>query len=174
MMTKFKVGDKVRIIRAGGSTHENGDIGIIVSLTPFHGKLMHDVVVGGETQGHYESDIELVESTPTKKQRIKALEAEVVGLTAEVAELKAKVEALEKPQVQPKFVPVTTDNVAVGDEIRVINLRRIDDCNARLIQGGVYVVFRVDSDGDFYVKNGNYEAVIVAEEFPYVEKVVSE
>ena len=60
-MTKFKVGDKVRVIDASCSEHSNGDIGVITSLTPFLGNLMHVVNVDGVAQGHYEKDLELAE-----------------------------------------------------------------------------------------------------------------
>ena len=60
-MTKFKVGDKVRVIDASYSEHSNGDIGEIVGITLFMSKLMHVVDVDGLPQGHYEKDLELAE-----------------------------------------------------------------------------------------------------------------
>ena len=171
-MTKFKVGDKVRVLNAseiiGAKRGElnDGDITTIHSFDTF-GDPRLNTSLGALAMLERELEyIELIPQKPTKKQRIKTLESEV-------AELKAKVEALEKAQAKPKFVPVTTDNIAVGDKIRVIDKDGIGP--AVLTNGKVYEVELRDTDGDFYViDDEGDEMSIVESEFPYVEKVVSE
>lgn len=100
MAKTFKVGDKVRILDvdkiAGGNAHwSNGDIAEVLDVRERDGGLrltrvktgtyngFGPIVIRGEHAG-----IELVDATPTKKQRIKALENEVKAL-------KARIEALE-------------------------------------------------------------------------------
>lgn len=117
-MTKFKIGDKVRIINASASTHNNGDEGVIVGIDG----LFYDVYVDGNKQSHYAEDIELISQTPTKNQRITALESEV-------AELKAKVEALEKAQSPTKTI---TQNITVKSDA---DITKVASQLAKLIEG---------------------------------------
>lgn len=105
-MTKFKVGDKVRIldvdsIMYGSDYWQNGDITEVLEINR-RGNPRVAMTRGDDvgqpfviTQSEFRF-IELVSDNPTKNQRITTLESEVSGLTTEVAELKAKVEALEK------------------------------------------------------------------------------
>src|SRR5690606_22610451 len=107
-MTKFKVGDKAKVISLDGklATAVGAKIGEVVEIVDiidhragrnFRCKYSESNASG---LGYFSSEaLELVSQTPTKNQRITALESEVSGLTSEVAELKAKVEALEKAQL---------------------------------------------------------------------------
>ena len=105
MAKTFKVGDKVRILDvnkiAGGNSHwSNGDIAEVLGVREYDGGLrltrvktgtyngFGPVVIRGEFAG-----IELVDATPTKKQRIKALENEVEAL-------KYRIEALENGAIK--------------------------------------------------------------------------
>src|SRR5690606_1905193 len=90
-MTKFKVGDKVRILR-NVDEHKTGTIRTINRHDPEDKHYEYGFEGGGWVA---EKDIELVSDKPTKNQRITTLEQNVVSLESEVAELKAKVEALE-------------------------------------------------------------------------------
>lgn len=108
-MTKFKVGDKVRLLNGGG-------------YYPLHGFKNGEVYkVAGKTSDTFSEDtrkrikikvndykgyalpenLELIESKPTKNQRIAALEKEV----AELRPLKEKIEYLEKAVQQYFTVP---------------------------------------------------------------------
>jgi len=95
-MTKFKVGDKVRATKEsngqyGITTEQNGWTGVIISV---------------DTDGEFEADtltpkgecsyggldpkyFELLESKPTKNQRISTLEQKVEAMQAEIDTLKA-------------------------------------------------------------------------------------
>ena len=86
-MTKFKVGDKVRILNASASRHNGGDVGTYVGLSTCAGMPFYNVEVAGITQGYYEDQLELVDK-PTKNQRIAELESKVAELEAKFAALK--------------------------------------------------------------------------------------
>lgn len=177
MVAKFKVGDKVRAIDNfyGVTTVKTSWEGE-VSKVHSNGEFDAITTKGGDRDdaaNHYEYDelaphhFELVADKPTKKQRIKALESEV-------AELKAKVEALEKSQAKPKFVPVTTDNIAVGDKIRVIDAGEIGG-GCDLTTGNVYVVTEVNDVGGIYIRDDEDDSLYIAvDELRAIEKVVSE
>lgn len=103
-MTKFKVGDKVRILNAkaiwlaSSGGYSDGDVTKLVR-TWAGGVGLTDKINGGNAISISAKEfqyIELVSDKPTKNQRIATLESEV-------AELKAKVEALEKAQ-KPSLV----------------------------------------------------------------------
>jgi len=118
-MTKFKVGDKVRV----AVSEEFVPKGTILTVTKgpvgsarggnyyFEGYPQTDnyCVLGG--------DLALVSDKPTKNQRITTLEQNVVSLESEVAELKAKVEALEKAQNKPPFTHINQFSVKSDADI---------------------------------------------------------
>lgn len=127
-MTKFKVGDKVRILDASGiwlareQGHSNGDITEVIQVSdnghPFIAGKVGGRLIIGKGECRY---IELVSDKPTKNQRITALESEV-------AELKAKVEALEKAQ-KPSY-KIGVDFARNGADIPSITSQL-----AKLIEG---------------------------------------
>ena len=100
MAKTFKVGDKVRILDvnkiAGGNSHwSNGDIAEVLDVREYDGGLRLTRVKTGTYNGlgpvvirREFAGIELVDATPTKKQRIESLENEVEAL-------KSRIEALE-------------------------------------------------------------------------------
>lgn len=100
-MTKFKVGDKVRITGKEGNCAIGAVVGSIAEIiSEFDGsdyKVKYDSGDGvANTRGWIaQYNLEHASPKPTKNQRITTLEQNVVSLESEVAELKAKVEALE-------------------------------------------------------------------------------
>lgn len=96
-MTNFKVGDKVRILSLDGALagFKIGDEAVIKQSKldgSKEGGAATYSVTNGKAYGYCDAiHIELVNAQPTKKQRISTLEAQV-------AELKAEVEALKQAQ----------------------------------------------------------------------------
>ncbi|WP_432702251.1 hypothetical protein [Lysinibacillus sphaericus] len=84
-MTKLKVGDKVRFIE-DYMDYKKGDI---VEVEGFWSEGINYIGEGNST-GCYFSRVELVETKPTKNQRITALENEVAELKLIVHELRGK------------------------------------------------------------------------------------
>lgn len=94
MAKTFKVGDKVRILDASkivGALEKGFETGGIYKVSYVRLNGIPELRAGVEELYFYEEElryIELVDATPTKKQRIEALESEVEAL-------KARIEALE-------------------------------------------------------------------------------
>ena len=175
-MTKFKVGDKVRLINAsnGWDTARYGDLGTIASIND-DGSYEANVPTYSRTltQTGDESCFELISGKPTKKQRLTDAEKAIKALEEKVAELEAKIAAIESSPTTPKTVPVTTDNIAVGDKVRFSNARRIEN-GEELTSGKLYEVVKRDSNSGFYVVDDIADDLYIATyEFMYVEKVVS-
>lgn len=84
-MTKFNVGDKVRFIE-DYMDYKKGDI---VEVVGFWDEGIN-YIGKGKSAGCYFSRVELVETKPTKNQRITALENEVAELKLIVHELRGK------------------------------------------------------------------------------------
>lgn len=104
MTNKFNVGDEVEIINAKYSAFSKGDIGTIGEID--HSNSPYAVVRerDGLRQWFAGSQIKLIESKPTKNQRITAIENEASdlgkrtkALEQEVAELKLIVAQIRKP-----------------------------------------------------------------------------
>lgn len=87
MAKTFKVGDKVRIVKENGMRIPVGTV-LPVAETDLMGVYLDAPHENGQYKYVLSERIELVDATPTKKQRIKALESEVEAL-------KARIEALE-------------------------------------------------------------------------------
>lgn len=123
MMTNFKVGDKVRVNNVDAIYHgrkywKNGDITEVVNI--FCGNPCLKRTVGKElgangddlyvAKDEYHA-IELVSPKPSKNERITQLESKV-------AELEAKVEALEKPKsFTVKSPTIVADRINVQDAV---------------------------------------------------------
>lgn len=78
-MSKFKVGDKVKVLQGGYSHLQEGDIGIVTEV--FYDDLA--IEVKGKQQLHNWlkfSNVELVEKKNSKKERIKSLEKRIEEL----------------------------------------------------------------------------------------------
>ena len=88
-MTKFNVGDEVRIKSNQGSDFNIGDVGVI-KTNDNSGYRSYEVEVNGEREWFDSTELELVEKKITKNQRITALENEVAELKLIVHELRGK------------------------------------------------------------------------------------
>lgn len=133
-MTKFKVGDKVRILKTGAIAAlvaKEGAILEVVRIDTTDGTPFLLDVDGAQccTLTNELQYIEKVSAKPTKNQRITTLEQNVVSLESEVAELKAKVEALEKAQSPTKTV---TQNITVKSDA---DISKVASQLAKLIEG---------------------------------------
>lgn len=106
-MTKFKVGDKVRILDVksidfGRKFWLNGDVTKVTDVEVDGGVYLATPCSKG--RGLYVTKaelrhIDLVPHSSTRNQRLTDAERTITALESEVAELKAKVEALEKAQL---------------------------------------------------------------------------
>lgn len=164
-MAKFKVGDKVKYV-GNDDVFEQGEI--LTVKEDDGGSYRPLFVTGSHRQcNQWIFYYEVKADKPTKKQRISALESQVAELQAEVA-------ALKKAKATPKFEAVTTDNIAVGDKIRVIDADEI--CGGYdLTDGILYDVVKRNEAGGFYVVDDITDDMYIATcEFKYVEKLVSE
>lgn len=124
-MTKFKIGDEVRIKSNQGSVFNIGDTGVIKSNDNSIYRNW-EVKVNGETEWFDSEELELVEKKPTKNQRITALENEVAELRPlkqEVAELKLIVHELRgKKSIEPS----TTNTVEDIIEFEGLKYRKVE------------------------------------------------
>lgn len=112
MTVEFKVGDKVRILNAekiNGAEYlgfENGMETTVVEDFYGGGVNVVDVANGGEfflIDEHELEYIELIESKPTKKQRITSLEETVATLAQQVQDMQAQIDEMvrqSKPSVE--------------------------------------------------------------------------
>lgn len=174
-MTKFNVGDKVRILN-GGKLVENGNYSITTGkeyeVISFHEKseleVEHIKVAGNFSNPFTICDweykyIELVETKQTKNQRITALENEVAELRPlkqEVAELKLIVHELRGHRdidLSSLSEPSTTNTVEDVIEFEGKQYRKVD----REAREGDVVIFsksdsnHIFSDIPYEVKKGS-------------------
>lgn len=96
MMTKFKVGDKVRAIDAshGWGSVSEGDIGVVASVSSYGDRIYVDF----PTFKHWTATpkvLELVEKV-TKKQRIETLEQSVEKQAEQIAKLQSTIAKLRE------------------------------------------------------------------------------
>lgn len=164
-MAKFKKGDKVKYV-GNDDVFEQGEI---LTVKEDDGGSYRPLFVTGShrqcNQWIFYNEVKA--DKPTKKQRISALESQVAELQAEVA-------ALKQAKAPPKFEAVTTDNIAVGDKIRVIDRSAIW-INEDIRDGETYVVYGVcDAGQTLRVRDDDDYTLISDDEFHAIEKVVSE
>ncbi|MFF2793501.1 hypothetical protein [Lysinibacillus xylanilyticus] len=170
-MTKFNVGDKVRVINAshGWNSVSKGDEGVIVSVNAdesyeAHIPTFHDGTWTGEAYC-----FELVKPKQTKNQRITALEKTVAKQDEEISELKLIVHELRE---RPKFSPVvniathepsTTNTVEDIIEFEGKQYRKVDheaqEGDVAIFYGSehpqitddkVYIIYRNHKEGYLY------------------------
>ncbi|RKJ52865.1 hypothetical protein D7X33_31530 [Butyricicoccus sp. 1XD8-22] len=137
-MSKFQVGDKVKVIaNNNGSINEIGSIGIIKELDDDGAR----VDVDGELIGNWHTfeEIELIEPKKTKNQRITALEKEVSDLKIIVEELRG----CQGIDFSPLFEPSTDEII----EFESNQYRKVD----REARERDLVVFKREND---YYKSG--------------------
>lgn len=96
MMTKFKVGDKVRAI---GESHgwgcvNRGDVGVVKKISQLSNECLVDFPMQSPWTASFDV-LELVER-PTKKQRIEALEQTVEKQAEQIDELQSTIAKLRK------------------------------------------------------------------------------
>lgn len=137
-MTKFKVGDKVRFIE-DYMDYKKGDI---VEVEGFWDGGINYIGKGNST-GCYFSRVELVETKPTKNQRITALENEVAELKLIVHELRGK----------KSIEPSTTNTVEDIIEFEGLQYRKVD----RLAREGDVVVLNDVGDSNYFETNKPYK-----------------
>lgn len=109
-MTKFEIGDKVRILYTGGAPLAGFEVGDIVEIyaskfdgSKSDGLAEFSVVKDNGTCGHCdEIHIEKVSPSPTKKQRLTHAEKAITALEQQVAELQAEVATLKQAS-KPKY-----------------------------------------------------------------------
>lgn len=102
-MTKFKVGDKVRVIsNRNCSVNKVGEIGVVTEVTKV-GARVHVEERNNFVNWHDFDEIELISPKQTKSQRIAALEAEVQRLHERLADLERKPSEDKAPE--PALTP---------------------------------------------------------------------
>ena len=160
-MTKFNVGDKVRILN-GEKLAGNGNYSVTTGkeyeVISFHEKSeleVEHIKVAGNFSNSFTicnweyKYIELVEMKPTKNQRITALENELVETKKEVAELKLIVHELRgKKSIEPS----TTNTVEDIIEFEGNQYRKVD----REARKGDVVIFRNQTNNHIPKNNTPY------------------
>lgn len=146
-MTKFKVGDKVRFIE-DYMDYKKGDI---VEVEGFWSEGINYFGKGNST-GCYFSRVELVETKPTKNQRITALENEVAELKLIVHELRERPQLTTVVNNAPQG-PSTTDTVEDIIEFEGAKYRKVD----REAREGDVVVLNDVGDSHYFETNKPYK-----------------
>lgn len=116
-MGKFNVWDKVEVINAGSSSLEDGDIGTITVIEGTSAKVS---VNGKSPFANWVAfkDLKLVESKPTKKQRIEALEKRVGELELIVHELRERKVIVPSTDEVVGYKPFIPEPVKTPNQLR--------------------------------------------------------
>lgn len=124
-MTKFKVGDKVRIISqvdadCTDSAKIGGEAEITGGFDCGHYPVRYETDYGGFIGGWITpGSIELINAKPTKKQRISALESEVSALKAELEALKQAQVRTDVDKIADRLAELIVDEpVLTPNELR--------------------------------------------------------
>lgn len=140
-MTEFKVGDKVRLLDVGKITlaeylgFKNGMTTTVYEVFDGNGINVIDVVNGGELFHLTERElkyIELIESKPTKKQRITALEETVATLTEQLQALQQRVDERFEPSTV--VVSVEGDTAALAKAIEKTTAKTTNELRGEIIE----------------------------------------
>jgi len=140
-MTKFKVGDKVRFVE-DYMDYKKGDI---VEVEGFWSEGINYIGKGNST-GCYFSRVELVETKPTKNQRITALENEVAELKLIVHELRGK----------KSIEPSTTNTVEDIIEFEGQQYRKVD---REACEGDVVIITKEHESSNAFKINKPYKVL---------------
>lgn len=155
-MTKFNVGDKVRFVE-DYMDYKKGDI---VEVAGFWSEGINYIGKGKST-GCYFSRVELVETKPTKNQRITALEGTVAKQSEEISELKLIVHELRgKKSIEPSTTNTVEDIIEFeGHQYRKVDREaREGDVVMQDVEHSAWMekghFYRVLSEGKVFIKKG--------------------
>lgn len=162
-MTKFKVGDKVIFNKENTHVAKQFDYKInkpyeVQEVFPFH----HTVQIineKGSSHSFDEERFELVETKPTKNQRITALENEVAELKLIVHELRDGRKTMRNVMNEVLSEPSTTNTVEDIIEFEGQQYRKVD----RLAREGDAVIFGDTRTSPEYVTKGKVYKVLEGE-----------